>query len=178
MRAATAFLLRQDSEEAWATAVHLLVDLETGYYVVTSAGHLPALRWEREQCSWTLDGASGMALGVTPEADFESSSGQLSPGEALMFYTDGVVEARGRDLNDGIEWLRDAARQALRLGFDGAPRRILRHVPRGFDDRAVLIIERVGPPPFDLPAAQRRTWSSLGSRIPRPVRFLQGQSRE
>lgn len=178
MRAANAFLLRQDSEEAFATAVHLLVDLETGYYVVTSAGHPPALRWEREQGSWTLDGASGMALGVTPDADFKASSGQLSPGEALLFYTDGVVEARGRDLNDGIEWLRDTARQALELGFEGAPRRILRHVPRGLDDRAVLIIERVGPPPFETLAAQRRTWSSPGSWVPRRLRVLQGQPRE
>lgn len=176
MRAANAFLLRQDSEEAFATAVHLLVDVETGHYVITSAGHPPALRWESDRCAWTLDGAAGIALGVTPDAEFESSTGQLAPGEALLFYTDGVVEARGRDLEDGINWLLDAAREAVQPGFQGAAGRILRHVPRGQDDRAVIIIERVGPPSEE-PTRARGRWS-FGSLMPRPDRLRLGQPRE
>ncbi|HXH78636.1 PP2C family protein-serine/threonine phosphatase [Nocardioides sp.] len=178
MRAANAFLLRQNSEEAFATAVHLLVDVETGHYVVTSAGHPPALRWDRKQGVWTLDGATGMALGVTPDADFESSTGQLAPGEALLFYTDGVVEARGRDLEDGINWLLETAREAVQIGFEGAAGRILRHVPRGQDDRAVLIIERVGPVIED-PAAAARGRRPFGSwTLPRPRRLRLGQPLE
>ncbi len=170
MRAANAFLLRQDSEEAFATAVHLLLDLESGHFVVTSAGHPPALRWEREHGAWALDSANGMALGVIPEADFEPSTGQLAPGEALLFYTDGVVEARGRDLGEGIEWLRETACQAVQLGFEGAAGRILRHVPRGQDDRAVIIIERVGPPSEEPGAGARRVPLSLGPwTFPRPA---------
>jgi hypothetical protein len=178
MRAANAFLLRQDSEEAFATAVHLLVDVETGHYVVTSAGHPPALRWDREQGAWILDGSAGMALGVTPDADFESSTGQLAPGEALLFYTDGVVEARGRDLEDGINWLLETARQAVQLGFEGAAGRILRHVPRGQDDRAVIIIERVGPTIEDPSAASRRRWAPGSWALPRPRRLRLGQPLE
>lgn len=143
LRAANAFLLRQESPEAFATAVHLLVDLDSGHFVLTSAGHPPALHWRASDGAWSIDGARGIALGVIPDADFEGTSGQLAPGEALMLYTDGVVESRERDLDTGIEWLRDAARRAVEPGFEGAARRILRGVPRGKDDRAVLIIERV-----------------------------------
>ena len=45
MLAANGFLLRQESDESLATAVHLKVDLVTGDYTITSAGHPPALHW-------------------------------------------------------------------------------------------------------------------------------------
>ena len=45
MAAANNFLLRQESDESLATAVHIKVDLVTGDYTITSAGHPPALHW-------------------------------------------------------------------------------------------------------------------------------------
>lgn len=144
MQAANAFLLRQDSDESFSTAVHLLVDLETGEYMINSAGHPPALHWRADPGGWFVDNARGTALGVVPEPHLEPSVGTLLPGEALMFYTDGVVEARGRDLDEGTDWLRDVALNAvLRGGFPGVARRILRQVPRGADDRALLVLERL-----------------------------------
>ena len=44
--AANDFLLRQNEDEQFATAVHLLVDLVEGTYEITSAGHPPALRYD------------------------------------------------------------------------------------------------------------------------------------
>jgi hypothetical protein len=143
MSAANQFLLRQESDESLATAVHIKVDLVTGDYTITSAGHPPALHWHLGQRGWTVDNARGMALGVIPEADFTPSRGRLRPGEALMFYTDGVIETAGRDLDDGIDWLREVALQAVDArGFTGMPRRVLKKVPRGDDDRAMLVLER------------------------------------
>jgi hypothetical protein len=144
MAAANHFLLRQESEESLATAVHLKVDLVTGDYTITSAGHPPALHWHLGQRGWTVDNARGMALGVIAEADFSPSRGRLQPGEALMFYTDGVIETSDRDLDDGIDWLRDQALQAVDArGFNGMPKRVLKKVPRGDDDRALLLLERL-----------------------------------
>ncbi|MCK9824011.1 serine/threonine-protein phosphatase [Nocardioides cavernae] len=144
MSAANHFLLRQESDESLATAVHLKVDLVTGDYTITSAGHPPALHWHLGQRGWTVDNARGMALGVIAEADFSPSRGRLQPGEALMFYTDGVIETSDRDLDDGIDWLRDQALQAVDArGFNGMPKRVLKKVPRGDDDRALLLLERL-----------------------------------
>ncbi len=144
MRAANSFLMRQDSEESFATAVHVLVDLETGEYMITSAGHPPALHWNVKDESWDIDQAQGTALGVIDDPDLEPSQGVLAPGEALMFYTDGVVELRDRDLDHGIDWLRKAAREAVQTkGFDEIASRVLRKVPRGQDDRAMLVLERL-----------------------------------
>ena len=143
MAAANAFLLRQESEESLATAVHIKVDLVTGDYTITSAGHPPALHWHLGQRGWAIDNARGMALGVIDEADFTPSKGRLRPGEALMFYTDGVIESADRDLDAGIEWLREQALHAVDArGFTGMPKRVLKKVPRGDDDRAMLVLER------------------------------------
>jgi Stage II sporulation protein E (SpoIIE) len=142
MRAANAFLLRQDSDESFATAVHVRIDLETGDYTVTSAGHPPVLHWRPERGEWEVDNARGTALGVVAHPELHASEGRLGPGEALMFYTDGVVETRGRDLDDGLAWLRGLARTiVLAHGFAGVARRVLRQVPRGVDDRAVLVLD-------------------------------------
>ena len=143
MAAANSFLLRQESDESLATAVHVKVDLVTGDYTITSAGHPPALHWHLDHRGWSIDNARGMALGVIPEADFTPSRGRLKPGEALMFYTDGVIESADKDLDGGIDWLRDVALQAVDArGFTGMPRRVLKKVPRGDDDRALLLLER------------------------------------
>ncbi|MBC9731669.1 PP2C family protein-serine/threonine phosphatase [Nocardioides marmotae] len=142
MRAANRFLLRQRSEESFATAVHVLVDLADGCWTVTSAGHPPALRYDAAAATWRLDGARGTALGVVAEPELVSSSGTLAPGEALMFYTDGVVESRDSDLDEGIGWLQRTAREAVARGFAGAAQRVLDQVSRGDDDRAVLILHR------------------------------------
>ena len=157
-RAANAFLLRQRSEDSFATAVHLSVDLEHGDYSVTSAGHPPALHWDVDVEEWVVDNARGMALGVLPDPELNSSSGTLRPGEALLFYTDGVIESRSSHLDIGIAWLQRIARDAIKPGMAGAARRIIRQVERGDDDRAVLIIARPGvtaEPVVTAPAASR-----------------------
>jgi serine phosphatase RsbU (regulator of sigma subunit) len=154
-RAANSFLIRQRDDEAFATAVHLLVDLEEGGYQITSGGHPPALRWDLPSCEWVIDNARGTALGVLRAPELHVSKGRLLPGEALMFYTDGVVESRLEDLDEGVAWLQREATEAVADGFEGAARRILSEVDLDDDDRAVVILERV--PVSAAPAAEQPT---------------------
>jgi len=141
MRAANAFLLRQ-GDESFATAVHLLVDLVEGSYQITSAGHPPALRLDAPSGEWLIDNARGTALGVLSDPELHTSEGRLFAGEALLFYTDGVVEARGSHIDAGIAWLQRTARDAIGSGFGGAADRIIGQIESGDDDRAVLILSR------------------------------------
>nr|WP_256435519.1 PP2C family protein-serine/threonine phosphatase [Aeromicrobium sp. CFBP 8757] len=136
------FLLRQKWDEGFATAVHVLIDLRTGDYSITNAGHPPALRWDAADRDWVVDGARGTALGITKLADFHQTTGTLGVGDALMFYTDGVVETRTQDFTSGIEWLRATAGDIVAKGFDQASRKIIKQVTAGDDDRAVLILNR------------------------------------
>ena len=144
--AANRFLARLPEEEQFATAVHLSVDLATGTYEITSAGHPPALRWDAPQHEWVIDGARGTALGVLDEPELHQSQGRLFAGEALMFYTDGVVESRTAQIDAGIEWLQHVARDAVHSGFSGAAERVIEKVEYGEDDRAVLILTRESIP--------------------------------
>jgi len=78
-----------------------------------------------------------------------------------MFYTDGVIERADRDLDVGIDWLRDVALHAVEArGFTGLPRRVLKKVPRGDDDRAVLVLERQ---PLTSPERDSEQFRGLGA---------------
>ena len=141
--AANDFLLRQHWDDGFATAVHVLVQLDTGAYSVINAGHPPALRWAHREGIWEVDGARGTALGILERPDFHRTTGVIEPGDALLFYTDGVVESRTRDIGSGIDWLRAvAAAEVVAEGFDGAAERVLDRVSNGDDDRAVLMLDR------------------------------------
>jgi len=142
LRDANAYLLRQPSEESIATAVQLDLDLATGRYLIRSAGHPPALVWAAADAHWRIDNARGTALGVSDEPEVHESCGLLGPGDALLFYTDGVVESRSADIDTGIAWLQATAREAYLAGWEGAAQRIIDLVERGDDDRAVLILAR------------------------------------
>lgn len=51
----------------------------------------------------TLLRPTGAAIGLVERASFEEAQAEMDPGEMLMFYTDGVVEARapdGREFGD------------------------------------------------------------------------------
>lgn len=142
-RAANQFLLRQEWEEGFATAAHVVVDLESGDYTVVSAGHPPALRWDAAWTEWSIDGARGVALGVLEDPTFEVSEGRLGDGDALMFYTDGVIENHSHNPNESIAWLVGVCNDiAVKHGFGDLPNRVLAKVSRGDDDRAVLTLTR------------------------------------
>ncbi|AXT84438.1 hypothetical protein C6I20_03995 [Aeromicrobium sp. A1-2] len=153
------FLIRQNWDEGFATAVHILIDLPSGDYSIINAGHPPALRWDSGSLVWEIDGARGTALGIMKRPNFQQTTGTLGVGDALMFYTDGVVESRAQDFTAGIEWLRTTATGIVSSGFDQAARRILKLVASGDDDQAVLILSRSGvqdPSAGDAGTAVRR----------------------
>jgi hypothetical protein len=140
--AANRFLFRQQSDETFATAVHVLVDLESGRYQLTNSGHPPVLVWSAAERRWITDDVRGTALGVVPDPEIRTSTGTLAPGEALLLYTDGVVETRTADLDRGVAWLQHEAQEAVHSGFGGAARQVIESVESEDDDRAVIIVRR------------------------------------
>ena len=123
--ACNAFLRRGAVSEGFVTAVHLSLDLATGEYVVASAGHPPAVHYDGSSGRWRLTRARGIVLGVVPDlhgAAAETEHGMLQRGDALMLYTDGLVEAPGRDIDVGTDRLLGEAERLLSAGFKaGAP---------------------------------------------------------
>ncbi len=144
MRAANEYLVRQGWEEGFATAVHLDLDLRTGDYSIANAGHPSPARYTSGRARWTvLDGARGPLLGVVPGAFFPRQSGRLDRGDALLFYSDGVIESRGRDLVDGIDRMLGVAAVSV-LGEGDVARDVCESARSGEDDdRAALAVRRL-----------------------------------
>jgi serine phosphatase RsbU (regulator of sigma subunit) len=64
----------------------------SGKMQFTLGGHLSPL-WIIENDVGTLPQLKGISLGITPNVDYEKREILLSPGESVLFFTDGVVEA-------------------------------------------------------------------------------------
>jgi Stage II sporulation protein E (SpoIIE) len=140
-----AYLRRGPSAEGFVTAVHLWLDLATGDYVVGSAGHPPAAHFEAGSGTWRLTQARGIVLGVVPDLRSAPERGSLRPGDALMLYTDGLIEAPGRDIDAGIDRLLGAADRLVTSGFEAGADKLVRAMhagSAGSDDCALVLIWR------------------------------------
>ena len=68
------------------------LDHLTGSLNYINAGHNPPLVGRADGSVQLLD-SGGLPLGIIPSAEFEVGQVQLSPGDALVIYSDGVSEA-------------------------------------------------------------------------------------
>ena len=143
LAAANRYLLRQDWDEGFATAVHLVVNLKTGEYECYSAGHPPIAQLAAGSGKWSLLDTVGPALGILDDVAYRPTHGKLAPGDALMLYTDGLIELPGRDLSIGLDRLLGAAETLQTRGFNGGADRVVDAVARKTnDDRAIVLLWR------------------------------------
>src|SRR5271165_6007587 len=146
--ACNSYMRRGSAAEGFVTAVHLALDLASGEYVIASAGHPPAVHYDAAAGRWRLTKAHGIVLGVLPDlrgAAAETERGVLQRGDALMLYTDGLVEAPGRDIDAGTDRLLGEAERMVPGGFKtGAPALVsaLQRTGPGADDCALVLLWR------------------------------------
>jgi len=148
--ACNAYMRRGSATEGFVTAVHLALDLTSGEYVLSSAGHPPAAHYDAAASRWRLTRARGIVLGVVPDlhgAAAEQERGVLQRGDALMLYTDGLIEAPGRDIDVGTDRLLAEADEMLTSSSfkTGAPALVttMQQVIGGSDDCALVLLWRI-----------------------------------
>jgi serine phosphatase RsbU (regulator of sigma subunit) len=143
LTAANDYLLRQEWAEGFATALHVAIDIPTGDYRLTSAGHPPAVHYAGGSGRWNMVELDGLVLGLSADARFGVYEGRLMPYDALLLYTDGLVEVPGRDLSVGIDRLLGAADALIPRGFAGGAQLLVDTVAAdAADDRAVVLLWR------------------------------------
>ena len=88
-------LLRQRSDRRFCTVAYAYLEpLAVGARVGFASGGHPLPLLLRADGRVEPVGEFGTLLGVVPDPEFEDRSLALAPGDALVFYTDGVIEAR------------------------------------------------------------------------------------
>lgn len=97
--------------DMYVTAAVLRIDTQHGHYQYASAGHLPPLQISGgELVEWET---ATFPLGFGPSDPVPEISGVLSPGDCLVFYTDGILETRSATgeivgFENVREWVREA----------------------------------------------------------------------
>ncbi|MER6472888.1 ATP-binding SpoIIE family protein phosphatase [Streptomyces collinus] len=132
-----------------ATCVYAVHDPNEGSLVYASAGHLPILVRDENGRVSRADEPTGPPLG-TGGWMHASGSIALGPGSTAVLYTDGLVERRDEDLDEGIASLEHAL-----AGATGTPQVVCDRLVRSAgvtadhdDDVAVLVLQhpaRTGP---------------------------------
>jgi serine phosphatase RsbU (regulator of sigma subunit) len=140
--AANGYLINHPWQDGFATAVHLSLDLASGAYRIWTAGHPPALHWRAGAGRWTPLESEGPMLGLIPDSEFVQAAGVLRSGDALMLYTDGMVETRSDDIGIGIDRLIGQADRKLRSNFAGGAATLVDSTGSRADDRALLLLWR------------------------------------
>jgi len=134
--------------ESFITMFYAKYEPETRVLKYANAGHNQALlmRTSSDECL-SLD-ADGLILGALPNVDFEEKSIGLLPCDVLLFYTDGVIEARdARGEFFGLHRLRKAFHAHRALPPEELTTRVLAEV-RAFcgnqsldDDVAIVVMQ-------------------------------------
>jgi len=118
-----------------------------GEVEIVNAGHCPPLVW-RSGGLQTLS-TTGFPIGLMEDKPFGSTRLTLSPGEALLLYTDGLTEARR---SDGAEYGTERVEGVLEEFGRADARHLVRHLREDLsdflagesrhDDLSLLVIRR------------------------------------
>jgi sigma-B regulation protein RsbU (phosphoserine phosphatase) len=89
-------LCRNMASGRFATFCYARIDPAPGRVDYANAGHNPPLLVRRDGTSETLT-KGGMVLGVFPDTKYDQAEVTIAPGDRLVFYTDGITEARNAE---------------------------------------------------------------------------------
>ncbi|MGW2710348.1 SpoIIE family protein phosphatase [Streptomyces sp. NPDC001356] len=107
----------------------------------TNAGHPPPLLVTRDGLADYLTEGHSLLLGTGVGAPRPDASVLLPPGCTLLLYTDGLIEAPGYTLDEGLSRLRQHAAALAHRPLPSLTDQLLRRVhPPGLDDVALLAL--------------------------------------
>jgi sigma-B regulation protein RsbU (phosphoserine phosphatase) len=81
----------------FTTMIYLTLDTHHGELKYLNGGHIPPIIYHRSTKEITrLDGSKGIPLGIKRQAEFEEASLYLRRGDTLVFFSDGMLDAKNR----------------------------------------------------------------------------------
>ena len=152
--------VRELNDHMIVTCVYAVHDPAGGTLTYSNAGHLPPLLLLPGEPARRLT-AGGPPLGTAFPVT-EAETVPLPAGALLTLYTDGLVEHRGSNIDDGIDQLARAI-EACTVPIEAMPGALADALlPEAPDDDVALLIAQLAP------AAQRR-WRTAVSTTTEPA---------
>ena len=154
----------QFGPDAFVTGVLVRLDTRTGLLELTNAGHPAPLLLRDRQVVGELTADICAPFGVGSRCE-RATAVTLQPGDTVVLYTDGVVEARGPDGQEfGVDRLRDLLEREA--ASERAPEEVLRRLVRAVlehqagllrDDATLVLLQWAGPPDEVIPTQSGAT---------------------
>jgi phosphoserine phosphatase RsbU/P len=158
---------RHDDELRFCTVVAgLLTSTDDGWSVeLASGGHPPGLLLRADGTAELLDTVGGQLVGALAGARFASAGARLGPGDTLLLFTDGLIEARTpsgeRYEEEALRDLVTALAPTTATAVVAALRDLLESFGEGLDDDTAVLAVSVpaglspvrGPAPAAAPPA-------------------------
>ena len=137
-------LCRNMASGRFATFCYARIDPDSRQEIYANAGHNPPLLIRGDGTIATLS-RGGMVLGIFPDNAYEQATLAIAPGDRLVFYTDGITEARSPAGDEyGEERLAAAAlatrAQPVEAMKDALMADVRAFTQGKFDDDATLIV--------------------------------------
>lgn len=155
-------LLFQNTDlEQFATMVYGILELDSGRFTYANGGHCPPIHFITDtkntepqnemEDKFELLETGGMLIGAFDIATFASDTCQLTPGDVLVLYTDGVTETEGQEPNVfyGEERLIECFSKNTTLSAESLCEVLQKDLmefsgtTQTKDDRAVVVIKRI-----------------------------------
>jgi len=142
-------LYRRTPPERYATAFVAALAIDSGALRYTNAGHNPALLVRAGGAVEEL-AATGVPIALLPVAAYAAAEARLAPGDTLVLYTDGIVEAANPEGEEyGLERLAELCRRLrqascadLAVAIEADLDAFVRGVPFA-DDRTLVMARRL-----------------------------------
>jgi sigma-B regulation protein RsbU (phosphoserine phosphatase) len=148
IRQANDLICRDSTSGMFVTLFYAVLDSAERSLRYVNAGHNPPVLYRPDEDKVQFLKAKGIALGVRENISLEESRIDLSPGDLVVLYTDGVTDAvNDRNEEFGLERLLGIIRSGRDLSAEHLLERILREVSNftggqpSFDDLTLMVLK-------------------------------------
>ncbi len=130
------------------TAFCAVLTLDTGELVFSSAGHPPPVVVHADGTTVLLEGGRTLPLALRPDLPRPEARATLPARATLLLYTDGLVERRGRSIDNGIARAVDLVQGSRALALDEVADRLMSRLEPegGYPDDVAMLLYRQPPP--------------------------------
>jgi sigma-B regulation protein RsbU (phosphoserine phosphatase) len=138
----------ESSSGMFVTLFFGILNQKTGNLVYANAGHNPPLVFRAKDARFDTLGTTGIALGIMEGSKYSQGQTTLGPGDILVMYTDGIVEAVNlQEEQFGGKRLRSIIAGSPNLSPDNLLREIIQAVSifsagqQQFDDITAVVVK-------------------------------------